>query len=139
MSNSSQTHFTREKEGKYTMSYGEELLKLRKRVVDAVTHNVLKDDSKNIVEALLIQVMNDSERNRQQCVSQAENLRKQAATLDGQAGAFASMGSIVYNVLNGFVKAAERSEEEIKTLEQDKLSETLVELKKEKSKSKKRN
>ena len=122
------------------MSYGEELLKLRKRVVDAVTHNVLKDDNKDIVEALLIQVMNDSERNRQQCVSQAENLRKQAATLDGQAGAFASMGSIVYNVLNGFVKAAERSEEETKMLEQDKLIGTeSLEVKQEKTKSKKRN
>ena len=35
----------------------------------------------------------------QQVVAQAENLGKQASTLDGQAGAFASVGSIVYNVL----------------------------------------
>jgi len=102
------------------MSYGEEILKLRKRVADAVSHSVFNTDNKDIIEALLIQVMNDAERNRQQCVSQAENLRKQASTLDGQAGAFASMGSIVYNVINGFVMKAEHSQKEKEELDQDK-------------------
>lgn len=56
--------------------------------------------------------MNDAERNRQNCVTQADNLRKQAAQFEGQAGAFASVSSIVYNVLNGFVAAVERDEAE---------------------------
>lgn len=102
------------------MSYGEEILKLRKRVADAVSHSVFNMDNKDIIEALLIQVMNDAERNRQQCISQAENLRKQASTLDGQAGAFASMGSIVYNVINGFVMKAEHSEKEAEVMKKDK-------------------
>jgi hypothetical protein len=121
------------------MSYGEEILKLRKRVADAVSHNVFNTDNKDIIEALLIQVMNDAERNRQQCVSQAENLRKQASTLDGQAGAFASMGSIVYSVINGFVMKAEHSEREADVLKKDKegnTTEEVVAVKKQKSKKK---
>jgi hypothetical protein len=56
--------------------------------------------------------MNEAERNRQNCLTNAENLRKQAATFEGQAGAFASVSSIVFNVINGFVAVAERDEEE---------------------------
>jgi polyhydroxyalkanoate synthesis regulator protein len=102
------------------MSYSEELLKLRRRVADAVNFKVFDAGNKDIIEALLIQIMNDAEKNRQQCLSQAENLRKQAATIDGQAGAFASVNSILYNVLTGFVKNAERALEEDKLLAQDK-------------------
>jgi hypothetical protein len=98
------------------MSYAEDLLKLRKRVVDAVGQNVFDSSSKDIIEAMLIQIMNDAERNRQQCLAQAEGLRKQASQIDGQAGAFASVSSIVYNVLNGFIKAAEKVIEEDNTV-----------------------
>ncbi len=94
------------------MAYAEDILKLRKRVQDAVSKGVVKADGKDILEATMIQVMNDAERNRQNCVAQADNLRKQAAQFDGQAGAFASVSSIVYNVLNGFVMAAEKDEAE---------------------------
>ena len=94
-------------------TFGEDIFKLRKRMLDAVSNNVFEASSKDMIEALLIQILNDAERNRQNCLTQAENLRKQASTIDGQAGAFASVSSIVYNVLNGFVRAAERSKEEI--------------------------
>lgn len=94
------------------MSYAEDILKLRKRVQDAVSKGVVTDDGRDFLEASLIQIMNDAERNRQNCLTQAENLRKQAATFDGQAGAFASVSSIVYNVINGFVIVAERDEAE---------------------------
>jgi CHASE3 domain sensor protein len=94
------------------MSYAEDILKLRKRVQDAVSKGVVTDDGKDFLEASLIQIMNDAERNRQNCLTQADNLRRQAAQFDGQAGAFASVSSIVYNVINGFVIVAERDEEE---------------------------
>lgn len=78
------------------MSYGEEVLKLRKKIVDAVNLGVLSEDSKDTFEAVLLQIMNDAERNRQQCASQADNFRKEAAKLDGQSNAFSSVISIVY-------------------------------------------
>lgn len=94
------------------MSYAEDILKLRKRVNDAVLKGVIANDGKDFLEAALIQVMNEAERNRQNCLTNAENLRKQASTFEGQAGAFASVSSIVFNVINGFVTVAERDEEE---------------------------
>lgn len=94
------------------MAYSEDILKLRQRVRDAVSKGVVSNDGKDFLEATLIQIMNDGERNRQNCLTQAENLRRQASTFEGQAGAFASINSIVYNVLNGFVAAAERDEAE---------------------------
>lgn len=94
------------------MSYAEDIIKLRKRVSDAAVKGVVSNDGKDILEATLIQIMNEAERNRQNCLTNAENLRKQASTFEGQAGAFASVSSIVFNVINGFVMVAERDEEE---------------------------
>jgi hypothetical protein len=102
------------------MSYLEEIQKLRKRVSDAVEKGVVNNNGKDFLEATLIQIMNDAEKNRQNCVQQAENLRRQASIMDGQAGAFASVSSIVYSVINGFVVLAEKEEEERKLAEQEK-------------------
>lgn len=102
------------------MSYGEDLLKLRARLGEAVSIGVVDPGSKDTLEAILIQIMNDAEKNRQNCVSQAENLRKQAAMIDGQASAFSSVVSIVYNVINGYIKIAERAKEEDARVEEEK-------------------
>ena len=104
------------------MAFGEDIIKLRQRVQDAIKKGVVSQDGKEIFEATLIQIMNDSERNRQNCLTQAENLRRQASVFDGQAGAFASVSSIVYNVLNGFVTAAEREEAERQRIEEERLA-----------------
>ena len=104
------------------MAFGEDIIKLRQRVQDAIKKGVVSQDGKEIFEATLIQIMNDAERNRQNCLTQAENLRRQASVFDGQAGAFASVSSIVYNVLNGFVTAAEREEAERQRLEEERLA-----------------
>ena len=93
------------------MAYAEDILRLRARFADALASGVI-DGSKDTLEALLIQIMNESEKNRQNCATQAENIRKQIATLDGQAAAFSSVTSIIYNVLNGFIRVAERNKEE---------------------------
>jgi hypothetical protein len=96
-------------------------------MVDAVSVGVVGDDDKAAVEAILIQIMNDAEKNRQNCASQAENLRKQAATLDGQASAFASTNSIVYNVLSGFIHAAEvERSEALRIAEENKEKEAYI-------------
>lgn len=102
------------------MSYAEDIIKLRMKLADAVGSGAL-DTSKESFEAVLIQIMNDAERNRQNCVTQAENFRKQASTIDGQAAGFASVVSIVYNVINGYINAAERSKLEEARVEEERL------------------
>ena len=94
------------------MSFAEDLFKLRQKFQDAITKGVISEDNKDIFEATLIQIMNDAEKNKQNCINQAENLRKQASVFDGQASAFASVSSIIYNVIHGFVIIAEKNKEE---------------------------
>jgi hypothetical protein len=94
------------------MTFSEDITRLRKRLLDAVSHGIVKSDSKDIYEATLIQVLNEAERQRQRCMTQADTLRRQAAVADGQASAYSAIGSIVFNVLNGFVDAAERANRE---------------------------
>lgn len=94
------------------MSYGESIIKLRARVQDAVKKGLVETSGKEFFEATLIQIMNDAEKNRQNCLTQAENLRRQASVFDGQAAAFGSVSSIVFGVINGYVTVAERDEAE---------------------------
>lgn len=94
------------------MGYSDDLVRLRKRMLDALGLGVVDGTSKDLYEATLIQVMNEAEKQRQTCVARAEDMRRQAAIADGQAHAFSQTGSIVYNVLNGFINAAERQKRE---------------------------
>lgn len=94
------------------MAYAEDLVKLRKRMLDAVSAGVVETNIKDFYEATLLQIMNEAERQRQTCMSRAEDLRRQAAVCDGQAAAFSQVSSIVYSVINGYVVAAERQQRE---------------------------
>jgi hypothetical protein len=89
----------------------EELVNLRKRIADAVRLGVVPEDGKAIFETTLIQVMNDAERNRQRCLQVAEDSRRRMTQAEAQASAFSQISSIVYAIVNGFVVAAERSDE----------------------------
>lgn len=90
------------------MSHADDIIKLRKRVLDAVTTGVVDPNLKDFYEATLLQILNESERQRQTCNAQAESFRKQAAVADGQAAAYSAMGSIIYNVLNSYILQEER-------------------------------
>ena len=94
------------------MAYGEDVIKLRTKIAEAVSLGVINPEGKSAIEAILLQVMNDAERSRQQCASQAESLRKEASKMDGQSAGFSSLIGIVYNVLNGYISLAEKAKRE---------------------------
>lgn len=94
------------------MAYADDLVRLRKRMVDALNVGVLDSNSKDLYEATLIQIMNEAEKQRQVCVSRADELRRQAAIADGQSHAFTQVSSIVYSVINGFISVTEKQRQE---------------------------
>lgn len=91
------------------MSYADDLVKLRKRLTDAISVGLVDPSHKDFFEASLIQIMNDAEKNKQNCLTTAENLKRQAAVAEGQAQAFSSMSSIIYNVINALIVQTERN------------------------------
>lgn len=107
------------------MSYSDDLVKLRKRVLDAVSVGIVDNNLKDFYEATLLQIMNEAERQRQICVNRAEDLRKQAAIADGQASAYSQISSIVYNVLNSYILLQEKTirEEQERAKEKEELEE----------------
>lgn len=90
----------------------EDISKLRRRFADALNVGVISKEGKDTFEAVLLQIVNEAEKQRQSNLNQADALRRQASALDGQANAFSSVASIVYSVLNGYVTAQERAIEE---------------------------
>jgi len=128
------------------MSYADDLVKLRKRLMDAIAVGLIDPSQKDFFEASLIQMMNDAEKNKQNCLTTAENLKKQAAIAEGQAQAFSSMSSIIYNVINALIIQGERSKldeerraqevEELKGFKEQEESMKEVKATKEKKKTK---
>lgn len=115
------------------MAYSDDILKLRNKVASAVELGVFDPSASNSIEAILIQIMNEAEKSRQQCSSQAESLRKEASKIDGQAFGFSSIINVIYNVLNGYISLGEKAKrEEDARLTEKKLEEEdkLAELKK---------
>ena len=86
----------------------EEMMKLRKRVADAIATGA-GDDAESFVNGILQELLNEAERNRLSCLERAEQFRRQAEKMEGQAMAFAAQGSIVFGIINGFVLAGERA------------------------------
>lgn len=103
------------------MAFAEDIVKLRSKIGEAITKGVVSDSGKETFEATLIQIMNEAEKSRQACANQAENLRRQAAIMDGQASAFVAVNSMVFNVVNSFVVLASRAEKEREMLEKERL------------------
>lgn len=108
-------------------NYAEELSKIRRRVRDAVSVGIVKNDNA-IFEATLIQIMNEAEKNRQRCCQLQETARTQLHKAEAQEQAFMQVISIVYAVLNGFVVGAERQIQEEEELKKEKEAIQPVEL-----------
>ena len=101
------------------MSYNDDLIKIRSSVADLLNRGAITPLSKDLYEGTLVQLLNDAERNRQSCMSQADNLKRQSIMLEGQASAFAAISSMVVAVLNGFVLQALKNDEETAQVKHD--------------------
>lgn len=91
------------------MTQPDTLINLRKRVMDAVKFGVLDENSKPLLETVLIQIVNEAERQKQKCDALNHEYTQKAAQASAQSSAYSSISSVVYAVLNGFVTAAEKS------------------------------
>jgi len=98
-----------------------DLLKLRKRVNDLQALGYMSPESAGMYEQTILQTWQEADRRRLTLLSQAETLRRQAAAADAQAGAFATMASILFSIVNGFVEAGQKraQEEAERKVEQD--------------------
>jgi hypothetical protein len=90
----------------------EEILRLRRRVKDLLSLGYMTEESGGTYEQTILQVWQEADRGRVNCLQQAETLKRQAAAAEAQAGAFTMMSSILYNVVNGFVEAGNRRSRE---------------------------
>jgi hypothetical protein len=89
-------------------SWQADLLKLRKRLNDLKALGYMTPESAGTYEQTIFQTWQEADRRRLTLLNQAETLRRQAAAADAQAGAFATMASILYSIVNGFVEAGQK-------------------------------
>ena len=90
------------------------LINLRKRLTDLQRSGAFTEAGFGTYQQTLIQILQECERRRATCSTQAETLRRQAAAAEAEGHAFSVMSSIVLAVVNGFadreaVRAAEEA------------------------------
>ncbi len=115
------------------MGINEDVIALRQKMAEAVRSGFIDEGNKGTYEMTLLQIMNEAERQRQNCAKRAETLKMQAATAEGQSAAFGMISSIVNSIVNSMVKKTIKNteeEEELKKQEEE-ANKEKEELKKE--------
>ena len=84
------------------------MLRLRERLMDMERSGVLKPEAASMYKMSMLQIWQECERRRQECLGQAQQLREQAKAAEAQSHAFSIMSSIVYSVVNGYMTLEEK-------------------------------
>lgn len=98
--------------------------KLRARVGDAIRLGVGAENPAEFTVGVMFQIMEQCEKNRQDCLRQADSHREQAKAAEYQASAMLGVYEVAWRVYDGFIKAEERSREraEFEAMEKAKLA-----------------
>lgn len=86
----------------------DDLIRLRTRLIDLQRTGALNPESFGMYQQTLLQIYQEAERRKQTCQSQAQAYKQQAAAAEAQSHAFATIGSILYSVVNGYVDIQEK-------------------------------
>lgn len=95
----------------------QEMLRLRRRLGDLMRLGAATPET---FQQAFLQVWQESERQRQQCMTAAEEHLRQYHQFVAQAHAFSMFSSIAYSVINGYVTIEERRAAELAEREKDK-------------------
>jgi hypothetical protein len=93
-------------------SFSDIVAKFRARLLDAKRLDVGSDEPQENALGMLMQVLSEVEKQRQECIRQMYSHREQAKASEFQASALASVHSMAWAVYDGFIKAEEKSIEE---------------------------
>lgn len=88
----------------------QEMFRLRKRLGDLMR---LGAGTPATFQQAILQIWQEAERQRQSCMTAAENHLRQYHQYTAQASAFAMYSSIAYSVINGYVTIEERRFQEL--------------------------
>ena len=83
----------------------DDILRLRKRVLDLIGLGYMTPESAGTYEQTLLQFCQEMERRKQDCFQKAASLRLQASAAEAQGHAHSATASILYSVVNGFYEA----------------------------------
>lgn len=101
------------------MGHTEDLVKLRTRMVDAVKAGVVGDDA-DTYRMTLLQILNEAENKRRKSQDAIDNLQGMIKVSEGQIDAYSQIGSIIYAILDGYVKLAEKAAAEEAAIKKEK-------------------
>ena len=79
------------------------LVDLRVKFRDAANAGVLSGDQKAVFELTLVQILNEAEKERQNCLRLKNDYEIKAAQVQAQASSFSAMQNIVYSTFGNII------------------------------------
>ena len=95
----------------------DEFTRIRLRLLDLQKTGLLHPDAFGTYQQTILQLYQDATRRRESLLQQGATLRQQAAAAEAQAGAFSVMGSMLYNVVNGYIESENKRIQEMQAKE----------------------
>jgi hypothetical protein len=105
--------------------FSDTVAKLRARLLDAQKLDIGKDNPQEFALGMIIQLMNEAEKQRQICVREMHSHRELAKAAEYQASAYSAIHSMAWAVYDGFIRAEERAIAERKARDQERAKEGL--------------
>ena len=94
------------------------LVKLRTRMNDLLRMGIVTPEGFGMYQQTVLQLLQEFDRRKATCFSQAEQLRAQAAASESQGHAFSVCGSILFSIVNGYIDLEEKRIREMKEREE---------------------
>jgi hypothetical protein len=82
------------------MQNAEALIKVRQAITELVGAGILSEPAAEQVQVTLLQLLNETERNKQKAQRAVEALQRQIAVAEGEIHAWSSVSSVVQDLLN---------------------------------------
>jgi hypothetical protein len=111
------------------------LVKLRTRMNDLLRMGIVTPDGFGMYQQTVLQLLQEFDRRKATCFTQAEQLKAQAAASEAQGHAFSVCGSVLFSVVNGYIDLEEKrlkeEQERAREVEEKRLMEEQARIREE--------
>ena len=105
------------------------MVNLRTKMNELLSLGVATPEGFGLYEQTILQLFQEFEKRKQSCFAQAQQLRTQAAAVESQGHAFSACGSVVFNIVSGYIDLERKriQEEQERAAEKKKAEEPSTE------------
>jgi hypothetical protein len=84
------------------------MVNLRTKMNELLSLGIATPEGFGLYQQTIMQLLQEFEKRKQSCFSQAQQLKTQAAAVESQGHAFSACGSVVFNIVSGYIELEQK-------------------------------